>query len=88
MADYFPFYTSFKQAASTLPDDKRLQLYDIVTDYGNLGIEPPLEVDPVVMGMFSLIKPSIVVPRRIKEAVQAVAEEIRNRWFMKKKAVV
>ena len=59
MADYFPFYTSFKQAASTLPDDKRLQLYDIVTDYGNLGIEPPLEVDPVVMGMFSLIKPSI-----------------------------
>lgn len=59
MADYFPFYTSFKLAASTLPDDKRLQLYDIITDYGSLGIEPPLEMDSVVMGMFSLIKPSI-----------------------------
>ena len=63
MAEYFPFYESFKQAADMLPDAERLQLYDMITDYGCLGIEPE-SGNSIVLAMFVLIRPSIDSAKR------------------------
>lgn len=60
MAEYFPFYDSFKTAVSKLPDAERLRMYDIITDYGNLGIEPEFEeCEWILSALFSVIKPNI-----------------------------
>lgn len=57
MRDSFVFYKSFFDAASHLPDDQRLAVYDAICRYALNGEEP--EGDGLVMAIMSLVRPQL-----------------------------
>ena len=52
---YFPFYASFRECLSHLPDDDRLQCLDAILDYAFERKEP--ERGGIIKSIFPLIKP-------------------------------
>ena len=56
--DSFIFYRSFYEALSELPDQERLQLYDLICRYGLEMSETDAE-SPIVRALFALVKPQI-----------------------------
>jgi len=54
----FVIYESFRDAIKHLPDIQRLEIIEMIFDYGFDGIEP-IKDDPILRLVFNLIKPNI-----------------------------
>lgn len=58
--DSMVFYHSFREAAKNLTKKDQIVFYNIIFDYGFLGIEPNSEeTSSIVLSLFALIKPQI-----------------------------
>lgn len=55
--DKFTFFRSYFEAFSELPDELRLQCYDIVCEYALNGKEP--EVEGIIKAIWKLIEPTV-----------------------------
>lgn len=62
----FTFYGSYAEAASSLPDAQRLEVYDAIVKYGLYG-EEPVFTDSIAKAFFALIKPTLDSGRKMSK---------------------
>ena len=73
----FTFFKSYFEAAQELPDDKRLEFYDAVIQYG-LGVEDEVDVSGIARALFVLVKPTLEKGRARAKAGETGGKSKQN----------